>query len=307
MAASNTDLADINEILLGYFIAGEKWSKLSQDAKTQHDAKAKKATAAEYDQQWGRAKAMAKESIVWAKANGYSGNVSKVWWTARPNSMSEAVGRPVDQKKNPTDILVKFTKGPADGFLGISAKSTKGKTDIGFKNPGIGTIESALKIKLKDINESATNAAIKKFKLSSSASTRKSEIRKNPGIKKVTEQMGSKVLSDISDQFLKKLKSMQQKALRNYILTYWVDSDSELYPPYIKATGMGTAEPYTAKIDDPLKNEKLDAINSQTLTLTKVGNDSVGVKAGTKQILKMRAKFESEKLASSVKFSGDPW
>ena len=38
-----------------------------------------------------------------------------------------------------------------------------------------------------------------------------------------------------------------------------------------------------------------------------VGNDSVGVKAGSKKILKMRFKFESEKLASSLKMSGDPW
>ena len=39
------------------------------------------------------------------------------------------------KKKNPTDVLVEFTKG---GFLGLSAKSTSGKGDIGFKNPGVG-------------------------------------------------------------------------------------------------------------------------------------------------------------------------
>lgn len=305
--ASNTDLADINEILLGYFIAGKSWTKMGAEAKAQHDAKAKKATAEEYDQQYGRAEAMAKESIRWAKANGYSGTVSKVWWTARPGSMAEAVGRPVDQSKNPTDILIKFTKGPANGFLGVSAKSTGGKTDIGFKNPGVGTVETALKIKLKDIGDDAAAAAIKKFKLPSGSSERKAKIRANPGVKKVTEAMGTKVLADIRDKLFTKLKSMDNKALMKYILEYWIDSDSELYPPYIKATGMGKVEPYTAKIDDPLKNEKLDAITSKKLSVVKVGNDSVGIKAGDKQILKMRAKYESEKLASSIKFSGDPW
>jgi hypothetical protein len=305
--ASNTDLADINEILLGYFIAGKSWAKIGAEAKKQHDDKTKKATDVEYEQQYGRAEAMAKESIVWAKANGYSGTVSKVWWTARPGSMSDAVGVDVDQKKNPTDILVKFTSGPANGFLGISAKSTGGKNDIGFKNPGVGTVEKALKITLKDIDDAAVKSAIKKFKLPSGSSERKAKIRASVGVKKVTEAMGTKVLSDIRDVFFKKLKGMDNKKLMNYILTYWVDSNSDLYPPYIKATGMGKAAPYTAKIDDPLKNEKLDYLTTKKLEVVKVGNDSVGIKAGGKQILKMRAKYESEKLASSLKFSGDPW
>lgn len=307
MVASNTDLADINEILLGYFIAGKNWSRLGTDAKRQHDEKLKRATSEQYNQQYGRAEVMAKETIRWAKSQGYSGNVSKVWWTARPGSLSEAVSRSVDQKKNPTDILVKFTNGPANGFLGISAKSTGGKTDIGFKNPGIGTVESSLKINLKPIADKATNEAIKRFKLPISSSERKSKIRSNPRIKKLTEELGSNVLSGIRNALFNKLKSMNNKNLMEYILTYWIDSNSELYPPYIKVTGMGKASPYSAKVDDPLKNEKLDAITSKKLDVVKVGNDSVGIKAGTKQILKMRAKYESEKLASSIKFSGDPW
>jgi len=310
MKASNTDLADINEILLGYFMAGSSWSKLGTEAKTQHDEKAKKATADEYDQQYGRAEAMAEYSIAWAKANGYSGNIKKVWWTARPGSMEEAVGRPVDQSKNPTDILVQFSKGPASGFLGVSAKSTKGKTDIGFKNPGLGTIEKALTLKLKKIDDDAIAEMVEKFKkqkLSTTGSVRKTQIRANPGIQKVTIQRGAKVLTDIRDKLFTKLKTLSNEKLRNYILSDWIDSDSEMFPPYIKATGMGKVAPYTAKIDDPLKNEKLDYINAEKLTLSKVGDNSIGIKAGSKQIMKMRVKYESEPLATSIKFSGDPW
>jgi hypothetical protein len=307
MVASNTDLADINEILLGYFMAGSDWNKLGNDAKTQHDAKALKATDVEYDQQYGRAQSMAEYSIAWAKANGYSGNIKKVWWTARPGSMEDAVGVPVDQSKNPTDILVQFTKGPANGFLGVSAKSTKGKTDIGFKNPGLGTIEKALSIKLKKTDDDAIAEMVKRFGLNKSATTRKKEIRANAGIQKVTQARGAVVLSDIRDKLFKKLKSMSNNDLREYILSDWIDSSSSMYPPYIKATGMGKAAPYTAKIDDPLKNEKLDYLNAETLTLSKVGTTSVGIKAGPKQIMKMRVKYESEPLATSIKFSGDPW
>jgi hypothetical protein len=80
----------------------------------------------------------------------------------------------------------------------------------------------------------------------------------------------------------------------------------QIFPPYIKVTGFGNKPPYTAKVTDPLDNEKLDAL-SKPIKFEKIGNDSVGVKAGNIRIMKMRIKFESEKLASSVKLSGDPW
>jgi hypothetical protein len=65
--------------------------------------------------------------------------------------------------------------------------------------------------------------------------------------------------------------------------------------------------PYTAEVQDPLDNDKLVALRDNRITLESVGNESIGVKAGIKQILKMRFKFESEKMASSLKMSGDPW
>jgi hypothetical protein len=58
---------------------------------------------------------------------------------------------------------------------------------------------------------------------------------------------------------------------------------------------------------DPTDNEKLKALSSYEIKLEKVGNESIGVSAGTKKIMKIRFKFESEKMASSVKLSGDPW
>jgi len=148
MTTPNTVLSDINEIYTGYVLAGNKWFDLS--AKAQYNARVKQALPAEVADAEGKAVAMADEFKKWAKSHGYSTMVKQVWWTARPGSMSSAVGRQVDQKKNPTDILVKFTNGPADGFLGLSAKATQGKGDIGFKNPGIGTIDRALGLKLAD-------------------------------------------------------------------------------------------------------------------------------------------------------------
>jgi hypothetical protein len=305
--SKNTDLSDINEIMMGYYINNEKW--FDPEAKKQVESKKEKVEDEEYEEQVGKAKVMSEETLAWAKSKGY-GNLKKVYWTARPGVLQEIVDPKnkigINSKKNPTDILLEFSNGPSNGFLGVSAKSTKGKSDIGFKNPGMGTIENNLKIDLSSIVDKKIEEAVKMFKLSKTASVRKQEIRKNKKIQQKTEEMGTETLRLIRDKLYKKLDSMNNKDLRTYILSDWLDA-TELYPPYIKVTGMGNKEPYSAKIEDPLKNEKLAAINSQNIKVEKVGNDSVGVSAGNKKILKMRAKFESEKLASSVKFSGDPW
>lgn len=303
---ANTDLADINELYVGYYLMGEKW--WSKEASQHVSAKTKIVGAQQHDLQKEKARVMALEIIDWSKKAGYSGRVKNVWWTARPGSLSAAVGKDVDQKKNPTDILVKFTSGPANGFLGVSAKSTKGGGDIGFKNPGIGTVEATLKLDLSKIVTEDVAYIVNKFKLPENASARKQEIRKSNKVSAATQAKGSETLEKIRDAMFDKLKKMNQPSLRNYLIENWLDASNDLYPPYIKATGMGNKiGSMKAKIDDPLKNDKLKAILKDRIKIEKIGNDSIGVSAGSKRIMKMRAKFESEKLASSVKFSGDPW
>jgi len=303
---ANTDLADVNEIYVGYLLAGGKW--WDADAKAQFLRKSKTIGAGRTALQIERATRMVEEFIAWSKTHKYSGKVRRVWWTARPGVLSRAVGREVDSRKNPTDILIQFTSGPADGFLGLSAKSTSGSGDIGFKNPGIGTVEAALDIQLGQVLTEAVNTAVRKFKLPENSKARKEAIRKSPRVQAQTQEMGSDVLARVRDIMYRKLDTMTQGALRDYILTNWLDASNDLYPPYVKVTGMGDKPGrITAKVDDPLKNEKLSAIMSKPITLQKVGNESIGVSAGGKKILKMRAKFESEKLASTIKFSGDPW
>lgn len=303
---SNTDLADVNEIYVGFLLAGKKW--FDNDAKSQFEKKSKIIGKELTEIQKARAEAMVEEVIKWAKSKKYSGRVKKVWWTARPNSLSNAVGKKVDSRKNPTDILVQFTSGPAEGFLGISAKSTSGSGDIGFKNPGIGTVEATLNINLSDIVSTTVAKAVQKFKLPENTAARKEEIRKSPKIQEQTQTIGTELLNKIRDIMYEKLNKLDNKKLKNYILENWLDVSNDLYPPYIKVTGMGSKlGQIKAKVDDPLNNEKLGAILKNNLRLEKVGNDSIGLYAGPQKILKMRAKFESEKLASSLKFSGDPW
>lgn len=303
---ANTDLADVNEIYVGFLLAKKKW--FDPAAKQQFELKSKKIGAQQTAIQIARAEVMVAEFLRWAKAHGYSGVVREVAWTARPGVLQKFVKRQVDSKKNPSDIVVKFTSGPADGLLGLSAKSTGGSGDIGFKNPGIGTVETSLKINLGAIATEETAKAISKFKLPESSSARKEFIRANPKIQAQTQQIGSTLLSKIRDVMYEKLKRLSGPQLKDYLLKNWLDASNDLYPPYVKVTGMGNdIKNIKAKVDDPLANEKLSAILQGRLMVEKVGNEAVGVTASGKKILKMRAKFESEKLASTIKFSGDPW
>ena len=297
---ANTDSADINEIQLAYFLS-DNWKYAADEPylKSQLTAKRRKVGNAEYLAQTERAKAMADAVLLWAKKNGYSGFVETVWWTARPGVLSQATKTNADSRKNPTDVLIRFTD---KKFLGISAKSTKTQGDIGFKNPGLGTIENALG-KFQPYLETALAELMKKHKgLSVSAAARKREIRANPKISEDADVLGTRVLNQIRDELYSKLSKMKQKDLLNYILNDWMDAN-EVYPPYIKVTGMRVG----AKVEDPLSNSKISALNTSIITLSKVGNDSVGIMAGQKRIMKMRSKFESQKMASTIKFSGDPW
>ena len=303
--AANTTYSDINELWFGYAINGNKW--YDNQAKTHFLTRMKQADKTLAHLQIERANMMASECIKWAKVQGYSGVVKDVYWTARPGTMTKIVGKQVDQKKNPTDILVKFTRGPADGFLGVSAKSTHSSGDIGFKNPGLGTVEKTLNIDLAHILINETKTAIKKFKLPEEASKRKIAIRANPKIKESTQAMGSSVLAKIADVMYAKLKTMQQAKLRDYILVNWMDSNNNLYPPYIKITGKGNkAGQFTASISDPLKNDKLTALLKSPIKLVRTGSESIIVMAGSKKIFRIRPKFESEKMASGLKFTADP-
>lgn len=300
--ARNTDLADVNEIYVAFVLNGNSFPDSASEA--QYNKKLALLTPEQGEQQIGRAVVMCDEFLKWAKSNGYSG-VEEVYWTARPGfSFKSVVGVDVNQRKNPTDVLVKFRKG---GFLGLSAKSTSGKGDIGFKNPGVGTVDSDLGLKLNDINKKTQEKIIKSFKLPTSAQARKNAIRSNKALQKETDSLGSLVLSECRDTLIKKLNKMTQPSRRDYIIKSWIDASQELYPPYVKVTGRGTKAPYSASVEDPLNNPKLKAILDDKITFESVGNDSVGVKAGSKKILKMRFKYESEKLASSLKMSGDPW
>lgn len=299
--SANTHAADVNEIQMGFFLSNN-WRNFvdSGDAKKQLADKKKIVGDEVFEYQTEKAKDMADEVLKWAKKEGYKGRVTNVWWTARPNSLTKAYGQPVDSRKNPTDVLIQFADG---GFLGLSAKSTKGQGDIGFKNPGVGTIEKSLGTDLASIAKTTVDRFVKKHSgLPASAKARKSAIRADAGIKSEAEEAGKSVLNKIRDKMFDKMNSMDSRELMEFVMGDWMDAKG-VGPRYIKVTGMRKG----AKIEDPTNNPKLEAISTGKISIEKIGNDSIGITAAGKRIMKMRAKYESQKLASAIKFSGDPW
>jgi hypothetical protein len=301
---ANTVLSDINEIQCGYFLNNESW--YSEEAKNASNSRIKQATPEEVADAVGKAKVMAEEFVKWANAHGYAGAIKGVWWTARPGELARASNSDADSRKNPTDILVQFTRGPANGFLGLSAKATKTNGEIGFKNPGLGTVDKSLGIRLQEEYKNQEAQLIKIHNLPPSSQARKDYIRKNNALKMQTEAIGVQILSAMREELFKRLNKMSNGDLLKYLLQDWMDADL-LYPPYVKVTGQGNKAPYKAIVMDPTNNPKLEALRKYDIKLEKVGNESIGVSAGGKKIMKMRFKFESEKMASSVKMSGDPW
>ena len=304
--SKNTVGADINEITYGYYAAGSSWDNFvnGEEARTKLKDRMEQTSPEEIKDQQARAKAMLDSTMEWAAQNGWEGNISKVWWTARPGVLSQAVGKEVSAG-NPTDILFQFDN---EEFLGISAKSTKRAADIGFKNPGVRPIASALGVDLNSIVENESTKAILDLDIPQmTAKERKKFLRSDAALKSAADEIGRKILGMLRDSLYAHLDTMDDDDIRNHILEYWMDAGAN-YPYYIKVTGRGTDKRgYTATVSDPIKNEKYKALMSEEITVSKVGSDSIGITAGGSRIMKMRFKYESQKLASSLKMSGDPW
>ena len=211
MTEQNTLGADVNEILFAYYIAGENWKKVDGAANVQKQLKMrrKQLDDAEYVDQEERAKVSAQETLKWCTKNGYNHKIVRVWWTARPGVLSKAVGQEVDSKKNPTDVLLKFQDGK---YLGISAKSTRGKRDIGFKNPGIGTLDKLVGVDSSDIIEKQTKLFYKQFP---DAPATKRELKKwvraNPDIQVISREYGNKILTLIRDRYYEEMRKRMVK------------------------------------------------------------------------------------------------
>lgn len=243
-----------------------------------------------------QAEDMIDKSLDWAKENGFEGNVTGVVWTARPGSMAAAGitgpdGKAIVQAKHPADVVLQFDDGKS---LGLSAKSTLGKSDITFKNRGAGTLGSSLGVDLSAANNSAMEKFTSDNGLSFSAKTRKSEIRANPDLVKAANAARTKALGETRDTLFDSIQGKGGDFLRSEFL----DTDDQGLR-YIKVTGTSGE----SRISDPNDNKITRAIESgQEITYQKKGNDTVDVLIGGEKVFGIRAKAAGQAMASSIKF-----
>jgi len=303
--SANTAPADVSEILLGYYLLSPKGTwvgfKGSAEAKRVLGTRKTQIGENEYLIRSSHAQVMALSTHKWMKSKGYDSKIKFVYWTARPGALSKAVKRKVSPANNPTDILIEFVNGK---FLGVSAKSSKGSGNIAFKNPGMQNIDKALHSNIKKIVKDRERITIKKFKLPKTQDSRKKYLDNTPDIRKQTDVIGTDLLIKIRNLILRKLNVLSQKMALNHLLHVWLNAE-ETYPQYIKVTGIGKKAPYRAKVEDPLNNAKLNALYTKKISFKKAGEFSIIVKAGTKSVMRIRDKFNSTKMASSVEFSGE--
>jgi len=324
--------ADVNELHCAYHLNGRKWTNgLDPSDKAVYDDRVEKLQKkpAELEARKAQAEKMAEEFLKWAQRHGYSG-VKKVYWTARsdfnyrnlPGKFSHLYVE--ESKNNPTDILVEFKTSSryADPHLGLSAKSLL-KTltqEAPVKNPGMGKIEDFIKKPnafQKILKEGVVAAHNKTCIPYDGKYLNKLEVKRlidaeDPEFLVDREKYTKQILGGCRALLIKELKKMGDIDMKMYILDELLDTDK--LPKYVKVTGRSDAKLTTveATVDDPLTNAKYDAMVKKNLPISyeELGGDdgyTIGVKAGTKQIIQIRFKFSSTQLASGLKLSVAPW
>lgn len=311
--SANTLGADINEIWLAYLLNGNSFPGTSS---TDYSNRTSQVTPQEITVQQGRAKAVYDRFLLFLSRQGL-GNPVAAHWTARPGSMASIVGFPVDQSKNPTDVLVELDSGQ---FYGISLKSVKsGKT--GFKNPGMGTLESDLGLSGKPftkIVDKWKNQVMTAYpQLNVSSDSQRKTILKNPKNKAIKDAVyatyGKACYDELTEALYNHLTGSMEPWEQKVFLGHSLMNEDEetMKVPYVKITGSGNG-PFRASLYDPVASSKAKKIAARgagfVIDTGKQG--TIKVNAGqsgsrVKYMFSIRWKWSSTYFASSMKLSAE--
>lgn len=299
---SNTTLADINEIYLAYLLAGSDWRHVgkSKQVRAQLNRKIKEAGEDHAHTQMSKAKAMYESFTKWSKDS-----VKRTWWVARPDELRTILKQEIKPRDNPSDVLCLMSDG---SYLGLSAKSTNKRSGgIQFKNLGSATIEKDLNIKIASLATEVRESVADEWEMDSSQRKMSDEFRKKPHRLREAKFIGDGVLKAIRNRLLAGLKKTNPDKVRDHITDNWLNVGEMVYPPYVKVTGFGSKEPFTAKIETLADQEQSRLLMQGKLTFEKQGDNTIGVRSDGKKIMRMRAKWRDLPVSSPIKFSGEPW
>jgi len=312
--SANTLGAEINEIQLAFLLNGNKFP--STESENTYNARIQTLTSqnksSEIADQNGRAVVTYERFLKFLLDNKLGSPVG-AYWTARPGIITKIVGFSVDQSKNPTDVLVKLS---TDKFYGISLKSTKaGKT--GFKNPGMGTVESQLGLgtkkpftkivnKYRDMVINHLGSSVK-----NTDAARKTYFQTNPtAYKTVQNAYGIPCYEELRDALFDHLSTKMDPWEQQVFLGADICNEDEetMKLPYVKITGSGTSGNYTTDFYDPIANSKINKFISKGPGFSKKvtpSKNTVQIKAGNEDIFQIRWKWSDRAFASSMKLSAE--
>jgi len=313
--SANTLGADINEIYLAFLLNGNSYpDTITQNQITSRiNTLTKQNKRSEITDQQGRAVSQYDKFVEFLK-NKDMGVPSEAWWTARPGfSFNSVVGFSVDQRKNPTDVLVKTNKGI---FYGISAKSTKaGKT--GFKNPGMGSIQTSL-----GLNSSKPfDAIVSKYRnqvisiLPSNVAN--TDTARNTYFKNNEAYYESVIIPGYAYPCYNELRDYLYNHLTNKMEIWeqqvflghdFLNEDEETMKlPYVKITGSGQNGRYTSSLFDPIAESKMQKIIAYGVSFEKKNTpaqNTIEVKANNQNLFQIRWKFGDRAFGGSMKLEG---
>jgi hypothetical protein len=301
-SAANTFAAVVNELALARELAGgfdnvDGFGVSVSDRFLRASGKIDPQEAALRDAQGGP---MATAVLAWARDNGFTGAVTKVFWTALPGSLADASGIPnIDQTKNPSDVVIEFDDGKR---LGVSAKSTGSSTQKpAFKNRGAGTLGNTLgNSQLSDINNEARDQFIADNNLTGSNKAISQILKQNKQLKDKASQIRNTVLRDTRDSLLGTLNSLPPEERSVFLREQFLDVVNDGLPT-IKVTGRSTNQ--RADVVD-IRDNKIIRSLSPGVTFEKLGNDSILVTSETgDKLFAIRAKNASQPLVSPIKFN----
>ena len=314
--ASNTPGADLNEIHLGLILNNGQWTGGMAAAKETYDLRKERVKQDEQAWRIGQTYSMKDAFLQKASELGYSGGVKNVYWTARADfSFTDLDPRfePISTN-NPSDLLVEFNRSTnVDKYLGLSAKSIKSPTGRApFKNKGMNEIQKELLggTQLTSFITEQTTEFLNMYpRYSTTASARKSQIAAESKTIKdaIAKYANDYMYAGLQEVLIKGLKSAGDIDVKYYCLNNLYDVIR--LPRFIKVTGRGTTQAqYNASVTDPLNSSAFKALVSNgRVSYEKIGQTSVGIKVGGRKILKMRFKFESTPMATTMKFSVEYW
>jgi len=297
---TNAPISHVSELHLAFVLANRNWGKVGAAAQAKYNKTIASLSNKEAEVGIGRAEKMAQEFLKWCYKNRYSGSVKGVFWVSNISEIHQVIGQGIPNTDNPTNILVEFTSGPANGFIGISTRNipTK-KKEIVFKNQTLSSIDKILKLNLEKSALRLTKEAVKKLGLPESIEKRKQYLKLNPGIRKQANEIGTKLLNELRDDLFECYSRMKSDKLLAHIIDEWLNTDIA-YPPYVNVIAKGDEYPFEVMVHEPIRNLKAEAISKYGINISLLKDDCICVEAGKTYIMSICLQYKAESLSSPI-------